>query len=279
MEIVCRDSLRARAFVWQPRQGTFALGVVCKVTFALAPGESPVCGEQADVVGAGVHHQGNPQRSLALASDLVPVKKDAELLLAGHAHAPGGQPVPWLVARVAFGDVEKAVAVFGDSYIALNNSFSDPVPWTKMPLSWERAAADDTWNPVGIRMGKGALADPWGRVLLPNLRPADARLASRWDVFAPAGFGPLSPDWPVRRARLQRYAHSMHPEHVLEQPLPDGFDMAFFHAAPEDQVLGEIAGDEQLVLENLLAGLRAWRRGSPGSCRSRTRSCQAPVTR
>jgi hypothetical protein len=255
MEVVCRGPFRAKSFLWQPPHGAFALAVICKATFSLAPGESPYHVEPLDVLAADTYYEDDPRRSIASASDFVPAKKHAEVLVTGHAHSPDGRAVQSLVVRVSFRDINKAVFVVGDSHIALDNSFSEPVPFTRLQLRWERSSSGPGGqNPVGVRMGREARADAWGRVFLPNLRPSDARLTSRWDVLLPAGFGPISPDWPPRMARLPHRARGWDPHRVLIWPVPPDFDMAFFNSAPQDQVTEEMTGDEQIVLENLLPG-------------------------
>lgn len=49
-----------------------------------------------------------------MASDLAPFKRRADVLVVGHAFAPERRPVGSLVARVVVGEVDKAIAVFGD---------------------------------------------------------------------------------------------------------------------------------------------------------------------
>jgi len=89
MDVVSSCPLRVASLVWQPRAGAFALTVVCKATFALAPGESPLTDEQDDPFEDDVHWDDDERRSLATASDLAPYKRRADVLVVGHAHAPG----------------------------------------------------------------------------------------------------------------------------------------------------------------------------------------------
>src|SRR5262245_42457416 len=139
MDVVCRGPFRASSFVWQPRPGAFAQAVVCKATFVLMPGESPLHVEPLDVFSADAHCEGDPRRSLLCASDLAPLKKRCEVLITGHAHAPEGRAVPSLVTRVAFQEVDKTIRVVGDTHLSLDGKFSEPVPFSSMPLRWERA--------------------------------------------------------------------------------------------------------------------------------------------
>jgi hypothetical protein len=46
MDIVSLCRLRVAGLLWQPRAGAHALTILCKATFALRPGESPLAEEQ-----------------------------------------------------------------------------------------------------------------------------------------------------------------------------------------------------------------------------------------
>jgi hypothetical protein len=69
------------------------LTVVCKATFTLKPGESPLSATQEPVCTADVMWEGD-RGSLRAASDLVPFKRRVDGVVVGHAHAPQGKPVP-----------------------------------------------------------------------------------------------------------------------------------------------------------------------------------------
>ena len=106
-----------------------------------------------------------------------------------------------------------------------------PRPFSRMPLVWERALRGPD-NPVGV--------DPGQR--LPNLLHPQAP-----DV--PAGLGPLSPGWAVRRGRLGDAPRSGLESEPLQ--LWAGFDFGYFFCAPPDQRLHHLDGDEWLLLEGL----------------------------
>ncbi|MGK4000769.1 DUF2169 domain-containing protein [Sorangium sp. So ce1024] len=235
---------------WQPRHGSFAFTVVCKATFELRPELSPLAAAQEPVVEADVY---SGEGGLARASELVPFKKRPEVLVSGHAHAPEGRPVPSLVATLAVGDeIYKSILLVGDRCWGLDGRLGEPAPFTRMPLSWDRAAGGaGTLNPAGRLPGRAARADLAGRVLAPNLLPVGLQLTSPSAVVPPVGFGPIAPSWPSRAACLQRHAAFWDPGRWHERPLPDDIDLGYFNAAPPDQQRAQPFGEEAIYLENL----------------------------
>src|SRR5262249_47275777 len=142
----------------------------------------------------------------------------------GHAYAPPERP-----ARVS----TVRLAVVGDAGALLDKRLlvEDTAPFERMPIVYERAAAglDLQDNPVASG-GEPNILDP--------ARPDH-----------PAGLGPISRIWPVRRRLLGDT-----PRRLLELPIaeiPDGFDWSYFQAAPPDQRIPLLRGDEWIVLEGL----------------------------
>ncbi|MFO0590627.1 MAG: DUF2169 domain-containing protein [Polyangiaceae bacterium] len=252
MQLVTRCPLRAASILWLPKPHAYALTVVCKATFELSPGVSRLSRDQEPPAENDVYLDDDEARSLDAASDLVPFKRHPEVLVVGHAHAPQGAPVTSLVARLTIAEVDKAIEITGDRFILPDGSLSAPARFTKMPLRWERAAGGpDTENPVGIAMGADAYPDLHGRIRLPNLAPRGRSVREPHDVVEPIGFGPISPRWPSRAARLHRHAATFRPDAWHVRPLPAEVERAFFNAAPLDQGLHELVGTERLILENL----------------------------
>lgn len=70
-------------------------------------------------------------------------------------------------------------------------------------------------------------------------------------IGRPIGLGPIAPTAPARAARLHRHAAAWDPLRWSERPLPDDFDFAYFNAAPADQILEVLTGEERIVLEHL----------------------------
>jgi len=243
MHVLSACPLRVASLVWQPRQGASALTVVCKATYLLAPGTTSLASLQEEPYPLDAYWNDDPRASLRHAGDLAPFKRRADVLLFGHAYAPGGQSVTALTARLVVGEIDKSIAVYGDHVFTPDGRIGARSTFTKMPLRWERAAGGrDTANPVGI---------PPDASLVPNLQAPETRLESRKDRVGPVGFGPVAPAWPGRLAHLRGRAANWDPARWHERPLPDDLDAGYFNAAPPDQQTADIPPDVRLVLTNL----------------------------
>jgi hypothetical protein len=217
-------------------RGQLHVVVIVKATFAFAQ-DRPMTRVAADrITMVDEHAEGSPSRSLFAATDCAPYRPRADVVLRGHARAPAGQPVPVIPVRLAMarGDtmlIDKRLVVRGE------RSAEGPAAFTTAPLVYELSPAGPNGeNPIGVAPGSGA----WPRILDPQ------RLGR------PAGFGPLDPRWPERRGRLRVAPAS------LDAPIPDlpeGFDWAYFNAAPEDQRVDFLRGDEWIGLEGMHAEL------------------------
>ncbi|WP_437289298.1 DUF2169 domain-containing protein [Sorangium sp. So ce406] len=251
MDVVSACPLRVASSLWQPRAGAWALTIVCKATYTLAPGESLLALEQDEPTGAELYWEDDEHRSLVLGSDLAPFKRRADVLVVGHAYAPGSRPVTSLLARLAVGAIDKSIAVFGDRVFTPDGALSEPVPFAKMSLRWERAAGGaGTANPVGVPP-PGAAPDRRAMTPAPNLEMPGAHVTGRRDAIEPVGFGPIAPSWPGRAHKLGWHAATWNHARWSERPLPDDIDAGYFNAAPPDQQMDEICPDERIVLENL----------------------------
>lgn len=257
MDVVSASPLRVSGVVWQPRPGTWALTAVCRATYRLEPGVSPLADVQEPPLEEDNYWDDDLDKSLYAASDLAPFKRRADVVLVGHAFAPEGQPVRSLVARLQVGQIDKLVEVWCDRVIAQDGRLVEGRRFTKMPLRWERAAGGPgTWNPVGMRFD--APPDMYGAVPVPNLQPPGRLVAWRGDTFEPIGFGPIAPTWPTRAIRGVgvRYAGAGEPWSLARWfagPIPEGLDPGCFNVALPDQQVDELRIDERLILENLHA--------------------------
>lgn len=250
MEVVPLSPLRVAPLFWQPRPGVHSLAVVCKATFELAPGTLRLADVQDYPNEEDNHWNDDESRSLYAASDLVPFKPRAEVLLVGDAFAPNSQPAPSTTVRLIVGAVDKSIEVHGDRFFSQQGELKGGEPIARMPLRWERAAGGrNTANPVGVE--RNAEADRYGRRPLPNLQPPGLHVKDPSDVIEPVCFAPLAPHWPARRSLLGRHASSWSGADWHERPLPADIDGAFFNVAPMDQRLAELRPDERIVLENL----------------------------
>ncbi|WP_441287145.1 DUF2169 family type VI secretion system accessory protein [Sorangium sp. KYC3313] len=216
----------AAAVSWRT-QGQRYITILVKASFAFTPGAAMWRTEPQEILRAEVHHGKNPARSVRFTGDLAPYLGRADVLFTGDAHAPDGAHVECLPVRLA---------VFGAGGCALDKRLlvRDEKPFQRMPLVYEKAArgANGWENPFGIDAGDG---EP--RVLDPQ------------DPARPAGLGPIARAWPVRKRLLGKTRRE-----TLEGPnaeIPAGFDWSYFQAAPPDQRIDYLRGDEWIVLENL----------------------------
>ncbi|MFT3771549.1 MAG: DUF2169 domain-containing protein [Minicystis sp.] len=247
MDVIPAGGLPASSILWQPRQGVWVLTVVCKTTYALAPTEAPLAPEQDPIHEQEQHWEDDASRSLRAPGDLSPLKPTADVVLVGHAFAPGGAPVRSLVARLVVGDVDKSVEVQGDRAFDLRGELEEGPRFTRMPLRYERAAGGpETWNPVGMRRDA---RDRQGKLAVPNLQVPGTLVARPDDHVEPIGLGPLAAGWPPRLGKLGPGARAWSPR--AQGPLPEDLDRAFFNEAPPDQRTAELRDNERIVLENL----------------------------
>jgi hypothetical protein len=249
MDLVSHCPLSVSSLLWQPRIGTHVLTVVCKATYLLAPVECPLSRDQDPPNEADTYWNDDESRSLHSASDLVPFKLRAEILLTGAAHAPRQKPLASLTVRLIAGDLDKSIEAVCDRVWTQDGKLREGGRFLKMPLVYERAAGGpDTWNPVGVRAD--APPDVYGVIALPNLQPLGRQVSAPGELIEPVGFGPIAPAWPGRASKLHKHAATFTRNAWRERPLPD-IDPAYFNAAPQDQQLDTLRNNERLVLENL----------------------------
>lgn len=213
--------------------------VVVKATFYLLRGGPMRLVSPAPILVGEQHHEGSVDRSVLAPSDVAPYLPRAEVIFTGHAYAP--TPSPFVPVRLAVVGsrplVDKTLHVYGERMWLEGEQMTAPVPFTRIPIRYERAYQGPPGfeeNPVGMAKAPGL---PVHNVIDPG------------DPEAPAGFGALAPYWPPRRRLLRNLDPS-----VLQLPrpeLPDTFAWSFFHAAPPDQRCSFLEGNEWIVLEGL----------------------------
>jgi uncharacterized protein YjbI with pentapeptide repeats len=212
--------------------GVQRLSVVVKATFGFVHDGTARLLPPLDVVREDHLHEG----LLDLAAETAPYLPSAGVVLTGHARAPHGQPARSLAVRLGvYRDaplIDKTLHVFGER----------AQPFRKLRLGWDRAARGDD-NPAGSSVP--CIVDP--------AHPG-----------RPAGFGPIPPPWPARKRRLGALdIHHVVGPAALE--LPEGIDFRFFHAAPPDQQIDFLEGDEWIVLDGMHATLGRTRTRLPGA--------------
>lgn len=200
--------------------------------------------------------------SVRYESDFAFAKPKADVVVIGHACAPGGIPTEVVEVSLEAGSVRKTVRVFGDRIwkpsLLGGHAASDPIPFVKMPLVYERAfgGADRSHEDEKKHrfeesnlVGTGFHSRVFGEVSgsrLPNLEDPAHLIASPLDRVRPMGFGFLSRNWLPRRRYGGTYDQKWMDERLPFLPLD--FDKRYFQGAPEDQTCAFFNGGERVSI-------------------------------
>lgn len=185
-----------------------------------------------------------------------------EVLVAGSA-IPVGGPAPGTGVRVKIGSVDKKLYVLGDRSWK-TAGFTDPVPFSEMPITWERAFGGEGFarNPLG----KGAKQlEVDGRKVrpLPNIEDPDHLVKSPGDRPEPAGLGPLDQTWPQRMELAGTYDEEWYKTRF--PGFAKDFRWEFWNTAPRDQRIdGHFRLDEPFTVEGMTRGRRSVESRLPG---------------
>lgn len=243
---------------WRYRGRQFVTAIV-KATFDVRNESVMTLADPTPVVTEERHYRGNPVASLLRGSDLALHVPRPEIVLVGCAYAGPGERARSVTVRLAVqrGEsmlVNKRLEVFGDRRARPGGEPSDPIPFDRMPIQYERALGgiSSRDNPVGM----GMAPDLDGLVSHPNVALPHS------GGVAPAGFGPIPSAWPVRQVRRGSFAWAAANSHA-DVDVPDDFDAAYFQTAPADQRVSELAGGELLVIVNMHPELAAIRTHLP----------------
>jgi hypothetical protein len=242
------------------RDGSEVWLVAVKATFDIHPdGTTQIAKDQPPVLRLPEHFGEPGKSSIRYDADLVLTKKTTDVIVVGHACAPAGRAMRQLDVGFKVGPVQKVLRIFGDRRWGSFGS-SDPQPFERMPLVYERAyggvdtrskAPEKDWdwrNPVGTGYAvAGANADG---LALPNVEDPRQLIGSWKDRPGPAGFGVIASHWQPRVGFAGTYD-----EHWMKtrQPLlAEDLDDRYFQSAPADQQAPQwLRGGEPVVLVHL----------------------------
>jgi uncharacterized protein YjbI with pentapeptide repeats len=228
-----------------------SISVIVRGTFRNRPGEPLVVATdpmEQRCLGAEVLAESGdePAGESYYPGDFADFKVRADVLLKATCHPPGGR-VTECPVRFSVGARSKTLRVVGRRVWTerlLGPAISDPVPFTSMPLRWSNAFGGPGFptNPVGKGLGTPEL---------PTVEYPNALIRSKGDRSPPAGFGPISSNWPQRAFKVgKEYGASYR---MTRAPFfAEDFDWSYFNAAPPDQQIdGYLRGDEEMTFTNL----------------------------
>lgn len=251
MELVRQSPFEVGWLSWRfGGPGDHRLVVAVKASFDLVrEGACPISEAQAPVTGDEPWDD-DVDASNRYDSDMALLKPSGEWWLTGVLTRR--EPARELACRARVGDLETRFSVIGDRWWEPNGAMSPAVPFTSMPLRWERCfggpgVADNSFG-AGIAPDR---ADANGRIRLPNIERAGRLIRSLDERPEPAGAWPIPRRAPSRMRMLGTYDGAYVRDHWPYFP-PD-MSYAHFLAAPEGQRLrsGFWRGDEEIELTEL----------------------------
>lgn len=174
--------------------------------------------------------------SLAGASEVAPRMDQVDVTIVGHAYArppTTKRAVRFVVVRGHTVLIDKTLYVYGD-----RGKGESPRPFERMRIGYERALGglDFPRNPIGV----GADTDATTR---PNI------VHPKGPKKKVAGYGPIPARFLQRRQLRGKVPLERMADGIAEYP--EGFDWSYFQAAPRDQRLDRLKGDEWLMLEGM----------------------------
>jgi hypothetical protein len=222
----------------QTPEGQYILGLLVKRTYVITPGKRCVRAEVDHKLIPGDVHYGDPMNStVQYESDFFPFKLATDVVLNGHAYAPGGRPMPSLTASLQVGTHHKDVRILGDRVCSHRPKgepiFTEPKPFTKMELRYERAYGGvDIYsdpkvpclyarNPLGRGFAVTTAKKAIDQMSLPNLEDPQ-------DLLTPARLCP---------------GHFMHWE---RQPMPASFGWYCRYWQPRAALAGVLPADRAI---------------------------------
>ena len=241
--------------------------VVIKGTFSIPEQNKAIVNEaesQSPIALTDEYFDEGIDGSVKIESDMVLFKPKADIVLAGNAYAPLKQPVRVLDTALYVGRIIKNIRVFGDrnwsfpTKLAMVPVISDPKPFLKMPLVYERAfgGVDDKggkWCKENL-IGRGFIGKKSKKCVhekpLPNLEDPQ-NLITSWDSHPrPVGFGFYGRGWQPRVSYVGTMDEKWESETAPE--LPEDFSFNYYNGAhPDLQIPGYLNGDELVQLKHI----------------------------
>jgi hypothetical protein len=259
LQLINTTPFKAALAVIPDRNGIDTLHVIVKATLSLKP-RLALAATQVAVTMADEYFGEPENSSLKLASELHTGKPGTDVLVVGSAQALEGREITETIVTVSAAERIKRVRVSGDRFFASDGSISAPMPFTSLPIVWERAFGGmhvlgdvvlaEERNPIGLGFrGKRSAAD-MAEQPVPNIEDPATPLGSAGDVGTPVCFAPTSPAWAPRRQYAGTYDAAWQRQRAPY--LPQDFDSRFFmSAAPELAFDRYLTGGESFRVEGM----------------------------
>jgi hypothetical protein len=279
----------------QTPDGQPILAVLVKRSYTIVPNQRCRRAPKDRKLCAADTHFGDPMNSTVRhETDFVPFKLATDVVFEAIAYAPGGRPTEELLASVGIGDtVVRSVHVIGDRRAHYHDggppTFSDPMPFTTMPIRYERAfggvdvrsdpklACAYGRNPLGRGFAIRNAPEVVDDLELPNLElPADRLTPDRLccghfvhmdQLPEPASFGWTMKLWRPRMLlagvmpadaalarELRQAARQAVPAQqraMYDQAELPPMNFRFFNGASDGLVLPYMRGDERVRTKHL----------------------------
>lgn len=235
------------------------LYVMVKATFTMGA-QLTVADEQAPLHEADVYWTEPGKSSVKYAGDYHVGKPATDIIMLGHACAPGQQDTTRLDVSLAVGQVNKTVTVFGDRQWK-EGRITPPTAFRTMPMVYEKAyggfhvingeiAETDERNPVGRGVAGARTIEEMNGAPLPNLEDPAQLIQQHTDTPTPACFGASAPYWQPRVGYAGTYDEQWQTGRAPY--LPEDFDKRFCNAAHPDLVYtGYLQGGEPVHISNM----------------------------
>lgn len=181
------------------KYGTSIISVLVKRSYKIMENQQVArCDSDAPFRNIDVYFDdGNPtETTVQYESELAPLKALTDVVIIGNAHAPNGNACQQMSVSASVGQHTKHLQITGDRKCIFQQNrepiFSDPVPFTIMPLRYERAygGKDELSNPqipfryprndLGVGLALENKLDVIEGLRLPNIEsPSDLLTPSR----------------------------------------------------------------------------------------------------
>ena len=236
--------------------GIDTLYLMVKATFVIG-NQWTLADKQLPIQEADEYNGEPADSSLKSTSDFHIGKVATDILIYGLACSPKQQPVTQMNIGMEVGSLRKTLRVFGDR-VWKDGQISSANPFVNMPVIYERAfggqdvidnriRAAEQRNPVGKSFVGRKSESEFNNQPLPNIEYPNQLMTSLGDIPAPAGFGPIAPNWQPRVSMAGTYDQNWQTNRAPY--LPNDFNQRFLNVAPSDQIYpGFLQGGEPVKI-------------------------------